>query len=239
MCGLVDGFRTGSESFLAHQEKSVRPARPTSIPFRSPFWVQRSQSYRGAGWRRCLGFQYGQAVAEPAVWHDGRARSCRFARLVFPTSACPLFPPFPCTFLTRRTVRSIAEEGLGVPTAYPNGSVVLTLFQVNRDGGGPAYCDFSTDASLSDASWAPLVMVRPLLHLSSWGAARGALTSLVGQDLNEAGNEGIAGGVDRNNQTLVATFPKSAPSPFLPHHCSGPTLTSAPVSAGTPSVAAG
>jgi len=77
-------------------------------------------------------------------------------------------------------------EGFGIPSAHANASVVLEVFQVNRDGGGPMFCAYSGDASLSDDSWTNMTMT-----------------------LNMAGNGGFQP-QNRVNETVVATFPEDA-----------------------------
>ncbi|KAH9816242.1 secreted protein [Melampsora americana] len=75
-------------------------------------------------------------------------------------------------------------EGSGLPAAYPNGSIVVTAFQVNRDGGGPMICEYNEDATTK--SFKPMTMT-----------------------LNQAGNHGILP-LARVNTTVVMTFPPGA-----------------------------
>ncbi|EGF97723.1 uncharacterized protein MELLADRAFT_73701 [Melampsora larici-populina 98AG31] len=75
-------------------------------------------------------------------------------------------------------------EGSGLPAAYSNGSLVVTAFQVNRDGGGPMSCEYNEDATTK--SFKPMTMT-----------------------LNQAGNSGILPHV-RVNSTVVMTFPSGA-----------------------------
>lgn len=75
-------------------------------------------------------------------------------------------------------------EGSGLPAAYSNGSLVVTAFQVNRDGGGPMTCEYNEDATTK--SFKPMIMT-----------------------LNQAGNSGILPLV-RVNSTVVMTFPSGA-----------------------------
>ncbi|CAH7686508.1 hypothetical protein BY996DRAFT_4578227 [Phakopsora pachyrhizi] len=49
-------------------------------------------------------------------------------------------------------VQKAIQEGL--PTVYPNGSVVIKAFQINREGGGPMKCEYSQDATGN--SWQPM-----------------------------------------------------------------------------------
>jgi len=71
-------------------------------------------------------------------------------------------------------------EGMGLPAAYANMSVVFEAFQVNRDGGGPMSCEYNEDAT--GATWKPMFM-----------------------SLNQAGNSGIQNQV-RTNETVVTNF---------------------------------
>ncbi|MBW0524272.1 hypothetical protein O181_063987 [Austropuccinia psidii MF-1] len=73
-------------------------------------------------------------------------------------------------------------EGFGLPAAYPNMSVVATVFQVNADGGGPMSCEYNEDATAT--SWKPMVMT-----------------------LNQAGNDGLQY-INRVNETVVMGFPQ-------------------------------
>lgn len=75
-------------------------------------------------------------------------------------------------------------EGLGLPAAYSNLSVVALSFQVNRDGGGPMSCEYNEDATAT--SWKPMFMT-----------------------LDQAGNSGILP-VQRHNATVVMNFPEGA-----------------------------
>ncbi|MBW0490259.1 hypothetical protein O181_029974 [Austropuccinia psidii MF-1] len=44
----------------------------------------------------------------------------------------------------------------GLPLVYNNGSIPMTVFQVNRLGGGPMTCEYSADAT--GGSWEPMYM---------------------------------------------------------------------------------
>ncbi|KNZ58032.1 hypothetical protein VP01_2010g4 [Puccinia sorghi] len=49
----------------------------------------------------------------------------------------------------------------GLPSVFSNGSIPLTVFQVNRIGGGPMTCEYSADAT--GHSWQPMDMTLNML----------------------------------------------------------------------------
>lgn len=78
----------------------------------------------------------------------------------------------------------LTATAAGLPMVYNNGSIVMTFFQVNRDGGDPISCEYSADATGN-----------------SWQA--------MDVTFNVPGNFGI-NPADRQQYTAVATFPPGA-----------------------------
>ncbi|EFP86375.1 hypothetical protein PGT21_030363 [Puccinia graminis f. sp. tritici] len=63
----------------------------------------------------------------------------------------------------RVDISSFMSEAIdaGVPSVFSNGSIPMTVFQVNRIGGGPMSCEYSSDATGN--SWQPMDMTLNML----------------------------------------------------------------------------
>lgn len=84
---------------------------------------------------------------------DTGADAAEFSSAANPNPACGRVPILPTDVVD---IPSFVNQALidGVPTVYSNGSIPLTVFQVNRIGGGPMTCQYSADATGN--SWQPM-----------------------------------------------------------------------------------
>lgn len=77
-----------------------------------------------------------------------------------PSPICGVVPILPGNTVDVPTFVNQAVEA-GVPSVYSNGSIPMTVFQVNRIGAGPMSCEYSADAT--GKSWQPMVTTLNML----------------------------------------------------------------------------
>jgi len=77
-----------------------------------------------------------------------------------PNPVCGVVPIVPGNIIDIPTYVGQAIDN-GVPSVYSNGSISMTVFQINRIGGGPMSCEYSADATGN--SWQPMVTTLNML----------------------------------------------------------------------------
>ncbi|POV99335.1 hypothetical protein PSTT_13850 [Puccinia striiformis] len=78
-----------------------------------------------------------------------------FRRGPNPNPVCGVVPILPSRVVDISSFVSQAVDA-GIPSVFSNGSIPLTVFQINRIGGGPMTCEYSSDATGN--SWQPMDM---------------------------------------------------------------------------------
>lgn len=86
---------------------------------------------------------------------DTGADAAEFQAGPNPNPACGAVAILPSRVVDIPSFVSQAVDA-GIPSVFSNGSIPLTVFQVNRIGGGPMTCEYSSDATGN--SWQPMDM---------------------------------------------------------------------------------
>jgi len=91
---------------------------------------------------------------------DTGADAAEFTPSPNPNPVCGTVAKLPSKTVDIASFISQAVDA-GLPSVFSNGSIPLTVFQVNRIGGGPMTCEYSADATGN--SWQPMDMTLNML----------------------------------------------------------------------------
>lgn len=161
---------------------------------------------------------------------DTGADGAEFQAGTNPNPVCGTVAKLPSKKVDIPTFVNNAVEA-GLPSVYSNGSIPLTVFQVNRIGGGPMTCEYSADATGN--SWQPMDMTLNMLGnfgiesqqntkmsivttLRAGSRFTGGTTHDVGLIRCRAGTDGICGGcfaVQMSGQVMESSAQGASASP--------------------------
>lgn len=171
---------------------------------------------------------------------DTGADAAEFQATQNPNPACGVVAKLPGKRVDISYFMSQAVEA-GVPSVFSNGSIPLTVFQVNRIGGGPMTCEYSSDATGN--SWQPMDMTLNMLGnfgiesqentkmtvvttLRAGSRFTGGPSNDIGLVRCRAGTDGICGGCFAVQMSGQVTDASNGGTPASPMSSSPMQLTS-------------
>ncbi|KAH9456204.1 hypothetical protein MJO28_006229 [Puccinia striiformis f. sp. tritici] len=186
---------------------------------------------RGANGKNGVGFGVQPDDVVPRTGGgDTGADAAEFQAGPNPNPVCGVVPILPSRVVDISSFVSQAVDA-GIPSVFSNGSIPLTVFQINRIGGGPMTCEYSSDATGN--SWQPMDMtlnmagnfgidsqqntkMTVVTTLRAGSKFTGGATKDLGLVRCRAGTDGNCGGcfvVQMSGQVMDATNGDVAASP--------------------------